>query len=224
MPGFVTACAILWAASACGDRTSAQGDAGPFSGVGLCGGMCASACARVIAAKCQSDQLANTDLAACESKCLETQGKVPQACQCDYGQFLTCVAGATIQCPGRTCSGLVCIEQPLKVVGCESQAASVNACGGSCSNDPSVSVGGGSSGLSYSYTTSGCMCPTSLAPGAPPGSPCASFGDCAETCCSCSSSTNKFRSRVCLNGTCLGAPASCESVDAGWPSPVLPCP
>src|SRR5262249_34928198 len=151
---------------------------------------------------------ADTDQAACEKECEDMHAALPATCDCTYRDLLSCIGGATIQCPERVCNGNICADHPLAAVGCADLTARVKDCGGACAAHDSVTVGGGTATPSFSCTTTGCPCPAVLAPGAPSGAPCTTFSDCAETCCACGTGSDHFTSRLCLDGHCVGGPDS----------------
>jgi hypothetical protein len=98
------------------------------------------------------------------------------------------------------------------LVGCDSEAAALNACDGS--DDDCDSVGGGvgittinGQQVSYSLEFACGACP--IFPGAAPGSACAGGTDCAGLCCDCGN--DSVSAQVCIAGAC-GTPAQvCDS-------------
>ncbi len=184
-----------------------------------CSGTCLGLCTNVIAAACTSSDPTLSSQTACESACQELAGKNPKECDCDWKNVLECASASSVQCPKQTCVGGVCVNEPIKFLGCETELAVYELCSTPCLREGAHVGGGlgGTGGLPGSYEQAGtqCACPDPLKPGAPPGAPCQDFSDCAEHCCDCPKDKGKYRTRLCLNGKCASATVACESPEPG---------
>jgi len=148
--------------------------------------------------------------AVCVADCAETDGYVPADCQAGFESYVACASCATIECPGQVCNNGVCIDQPLKVSGCDAELAAFQACAGACLSHPIVEGGGNANG-SFAYTTSRCECPASTKPGKPAGQGCGFSDECAEVCCNCPTGHGNYLVQACTQGTCPDAASACSS-------------
>lgn len=63
-----------------------------------------------------------------------------------------------------------------------------------------------------------CPSPSTLRSGGGPGEACAVSGDCAEVCCSCSTTGNGFAAAACVNSLCALNQTSCQKAEESRPS------
>jgi hypothetical protein len=203
-----------------GSAGTTLGDASPDAPDALgdaswtCSGTCSAFCRNVIAQNCSDPDAVLHDQAACEAACAKPFPRVPADCDCTLKNYLECAAAARIQCPRRRCNDSgVCVDESMKVLGCEAEDKAFDACAGACLHEGNTNGGGSAGsdagpGTSYEYISTGCVCPP-LATGLAPGSSCTSARDCAQFCCDCASDRGKFVGQLCLEGRCVGAAEGC---------------
>jgi hypothetical protein len=198
---------------ACGSTLGPRDDAGADGQLCSLPPNCAGYCNHLVAKGCDFPQTPIELTMLCTDECSRQHDLVPADCMVAWTNVMACAACASVQCPRKTCTpdGTVCIDEGIKVVGCETAQSEFEACSGACLKDSLVEGGSFSEG-SYELTTSGCVCPATLRAGKAAGEPCTSESECAEVCCGCSNSRGKFVVRACKNGVCLGDPGICTEM------------
>jgi hypothetical protein len=177
---------------------------------------CSGYCNHLVGAGCNFPQTPGELITLCVDDCTSQRDLVPADCMVAWTNLMACAACSTVQCPQRSCSpdGTICIEEGIKVLGCDVVQAEFDACAGACLKS-SLNAGGSGPEGSFEVMTTGCVCPATLRPGKAAGEACTSSSECAEICCGCSNSHGRFVVRACKNGQCLGDPGICTDMIGG---------
>jgi hypothetical protein len=209
--------------SACGGSLGPGSDGGTGNDGGgadapicLADPTCAAYCDHLINAGCNWKITLSELRGRCIDDCARELNLIPVDCVSAWANAYACASCGMIQCPQRTCvqDGSVCVEEGLKVLGCDQAGSEYRACAGACIAS-SLTEGASLSEGSFETTTTGCVCPAALRAGKAAGEACTSSSECAEVCCGCSNSRGRFVIRACKSGRCLGDPGICTDSIGG---------
>ncbi|MCB9576424.1 MAG: hypothetical protein H6717_05305 [Polyangiaceae bacterium] len=173
---------------------------------------CVAACARLTQAGCGRAGLGPEDHERCVVGCRGQEQTARKAsCETEWLSAMRCTAARGLSCESAHCSASVCLETGQGVTGCSRQYARLVACRAPCENAGSTELVSRSvkgRAVRAEVTRAGCQGCGTLVAGAPPGAPCQSASVCAEQCCACPRSKSAFKTRLCVDGSCVKS--ACE--------------
>ncbi len=147
----------------------------------------------------------------CLEDCAFVAQESPLTCQVPLQKYVNCVADAIASCGGAK----ECDDAELAWTTCVLGSTQCSGRG--------LGSGNAGTGSGVAIETKQALCQCGVPEGdAPAGAPCAGSGDCAQTCCQSSSSTNRFSAAACIKGKCGSASEVCSLAEQGGASSSSP--